>query len=188
MSHEYIAMLQDAIKMFHVLAVYNRYFESRLLAESQQYYSSWVELTSSSTDLAGYIEMCDRMLNLEMRRSDVWALDATTKRQLELYLEDMLIEGMQDRLLKIEDVEDLLSQDRAHSLRRLYLLLQRRQLGGKLRPAFEAFIIRQGSEIVFDETREQEMVVRLLDFKKKLDQIWESAFEKHVDLGHTLRE
>ena len=181
-------MLQDAIKMCHVLAVYNRYFESKLLAESQEYYSLWAEQTSSSTDLAGYIEMCDKLMKFEMCRSDAWGLDATTKRQLELYLEDILIEGKQDRLTQTKDIGALLSQDRAAPLRRLYLLLQRRQFGEKLRPAFEAFIIRQGSEIVFDETREQEMVSRLLDFKKKLDQMWESAFEKHVDLGHTLRE
>ena len=187
-SPENMTLLQDAIKMFHILAVYNRYFEPKFLAESQEFYSSWAEQTSASTDLAGYVEMCDRLMSLEMHRCDTWALDATTKRQLELYLEEILIEERQKRLLSMEDIGGLLIQDRADPLHRLYVLLQRRRLGEKLRSSFESYIIKEGSGIVFDEAQEQEMVIRLLNFKKKLDQIWEQAFEKHIDLGHTLRE
>ena len=187
-SRESMTLLQDAIKMFHTLAVYNRYFEPKVLAESQEFYSLWTEQTSGSTDLAGYVDMCEKLMCLEMRRCDAWGLDATTKRQLELYLEEILIEEREKRLLNMEDIGGLLAQDRADSLHQLYLLLQRRQLGQKLRSGFECYIVKEGSEIVFDEAREQEMVIRLLNFKKKLDRIWEQAFEKHIDLGHALRE
>ena len=181
-------MLCNAVKMFHVLSVYSSSFEPKMLAESQEYYNSWSEQTVASTDLAGYVEMCDKIFREEMLRCERWGLDATTKKQLENYLEEIVVNDREKRLLDTEDIGQLLSQGRLKSLHQLYLLLERRRSGEKLRPAFEAYIVTQGSEIVFDETREQEMVVRLLEFKKKLDQTWEHSFEKHIGLGHTLRE
>lgn len=58
----------------------------------------------------------------------------------------------------------------------------------KLKPAFEKWIDSTGSAIVFDEDRENDMVVRLLVLKKQLDRIWRVSFKKHTELGHCLRE
>ena len=58
----------------------------------------------------------------------------------------------------------------------------------KLRSSFEAHILAKGAAIVFDETRENDMVSRLLDFKRELDEVWTKCFQKHQSLGHTLRE
>lgn len=182
------SLYRDAIKMFHSLAVYTKFFEPSLMSESEQYYVSWAERVVSSTDLAGYIESCVKLIDQELRRCDMFDLDQTTKKALEQYLEDILVDQRQTHLLAVDDVGDLLSKDRADTMSQLYTLLQRRRLGEKLRPGFEAFIVKKGSEIVFDEEREQEMVVRLLDFKKKLDLILEKSFRWHEGLGHSLRE
>lgn len=181
-------LYRDAIKMFHSLAVYTKFFEPRLMSESQQYYASWAEQTVSATDLAGYVESCVKLIDQEMHRCDDFGLDQTTKKALEQYLEDIMVDQRQTRLLLVEDIGDLLAKNRPSTMPQLYSLLQRRRLGEKLRPAFEAFIIKQGSGIVFDEEREQEMVIRLLEFKKKLDLILEQSFQRHEALGHTLRE
>lgn len=181
-------LYRDAVKMFHSLAVYTDFFEPRLMSESQQYYALWAEKTVSATDLAGYVESCVTLIDQEMHRCDNFGLDQTTKKTLEQYLEDILVDQRQTRLLLVEDIVNLLAKDRPGTMPQLYSLLQRRHLGEKLRPAFEAFIIKQGSEIVFDEDREQEMVIRLLEFKKKLDTILEQSFQRHEALGHTLRE
>lgn len=182
------SLFRDAIKMFHSLAVYTKFFEPELMSNSEQYYVSWAESTVSTTDLAGYVESCVKLIDQELRRCDKFGLDQTTKKALEQYLEDILVDQRQTRLLVVDDVGDLLGKDRPATTSQLYSLLQRRRFGEKLRPAFEAFIIKQGSEIVFDEEREQEMVVRLLDFKKKLDLILEQSFQRHEGLGHSLRE
>ena len=178
----------DAIKMFHSLAVYTKSFEPKLMSESEQYYMSWAEETVSKTDLTGYVESCVKLIDQELRHCDTFGLDQTTKKALEQYLEDILVDQRQTRLLVVDDVGDLLGKDKPDTMSQLYSLLQRRRLGEKLRPAFEAFIVKQGSEIVFNEEREQEMVVRLLDFKKKLDLILEKSFQRHEGLGHSLRE
>lgn len=181
-------LYRDAIKMFHSLAVYTKFFEPILMSESEQYYMSWAERTVSTTDLAGYVESCVKLIDQETRRCDMFGLDQTTKKALEQYLEDISVDQRQARLLVVDDAGDLLGKDKPDTMSQLYSLLQRRGLGEKLRPAFEAFIVKQGCEIVFDEEREQDMVVRLLDFKKKLDLILEHSFQRHEGLGHSLRE
>lgn len=181
-------LLQRTINMFHSLAVYGKHFEPQLLAESEQYYLSWVEQTIASNDLMGYVEMCDQLISQEKQISSKLGLEQTTNASLQEYMEEILIDQRQDRLVAQTDLADLLARNNVDILQRLYALLQRCQLGDKLRPAFEAYIVRQGSEIVFDEKREQEMVVRLLDLKQKLDTVLEKAFEKNSTLGHSLRE
>ena len=182
------SLYRDAIKMFHSLTVYTNSFEPRLMSESEQYYVSWAERAVATTDLADYVESCVRLIDQEIRRCELFGLDQTTKKALEQYLEDILVDQRQARLLVVDDVGGLLGKDKPDTMSQLYSLLQRRRLGEKLRPAFEAFIVKQGSEIVFDEEREQEMVVRLLEFKKKLDLILDQSFQRHEGLGHSLRE
>lgn len=181
-------LFRDAINFFRSLAVYTKYFEPILMSESQQYYVSWAERTVSTTDLAGYVESCVKIIDQEIHRCETFSLDQTTKKVLEQYLEDILVDQRQAGLLAVDDVGVLLAKDRPDTMSQLYSLLQRRRLGEKLRPAFEAFIVKKGSELVFEEEREQEMVVRLLDFKKKLDLILAKSFQRHEGLGHSLRE
>lgn len=73
-------------------------------------------------------------------------------------------------------------------LEQLFSLLQRRQIGTKLRPAFATWINDTGTAIIFDEKEQDVMVVRLLALKQKLDNIWRVSFHKNEDLGHALRE
>jgi len=181
-------LFRDAIKMFHSLAVYTKFFEPRLMADSERYFVDWTIGTVSTRDLAGYVHDCGKLIHEELVRCDIYSLDQTTKKGLETYLEDILVDQQQGRLIDVNDVESLLAMEQTQPVSKLYSLLQRRRLGEKLRPAFEAFIVKHGSAIVFDEEREQEMVTRLLVFKKKLDSIWEHSLEKHEGLGHSLRE
>ena len=99
-----------------------------------------------------------------------------------------MVERKQDVLLDTDDICKLLDYHALQPLHRLYDLLRRRRLIEKLRPPFEAYISKTGAAIVFDETREQKMVTRLLEFKHKLDIVWEQSFQKHSGLGHSLRE
>ena len=182
------ALFRDTIAMFHALLVYSKHFEPKLLAASEQYFLTWANHAASTRDLAGYIEQCGLTMDQELTRCYQYGLDQTTMKGLEEYLEDILIDQRQAQLTNVDDIGVILSQDRPDVLAKLFTLLQRRRLGEKLRPAFEAYIVKQGSEIVFDEAREQEMVIRLLEFKRKLDSIWENSFQRHEGLGHILRE
>ena len=176
--------------MFHSLGVYTSDFEPELLGRSSSYFASWAEEKAESLDLAHYISESHNMIDQELKRCGTFDLDSTTRKSLEVYLEDLLIEheDRQKVLLNTTGVSNLLQADNKEALKQLYSLLQRRNLCDKLRPPFEAYVSDQGSQIVFDEAREQEMVPRLLDFKKKLDVTWEQSLSSHEGLGHSLRE
>ena len=181
-------LLTDAIKMFHVLAVYTTDFEPKIIGDSESYLMSWAESTSSAGDIGHYVGECHKLLEREISRCDTFGLDKTTKDTLERHIEDIIVERRQELLLDTESVCALLDRNSYSVLEQLYSLLKRRRLSEKLRLPFEAYITEQGSEIVFDERREQEMVPRLLEFKRKLDHVWSSCFERHEGLGHTMRE
>ncbi|KAL9576104.1 MAG: hypothetical protein Q9212_007382, partial [Teloschistes hypoglaucus] len=183
-------LLQKVIKMFHALTVYTSDFEPEMLGRSSSYIASWSDDKAATLNLAQYVDESRKLIDVELQRCDSFGLDSTTRRSLETNLEDLLIEhkDRQEKLLSTTNVGQLLQDDDVETLKQLYKLLQRRKLCEKLRPPFDAYIADQGTKIVFDEAREQEMVVRLLDFKKKLETIWDKCFARHEGLGHTLRE
>ena len=183
------AMLtRQAIDMFHSLSVYTTDFEPKLLGESQAFLSEWSETQSSSLSLAMYVEKCHTLIEREMSRCEEFGFETTTQRDLNTQLDRFLVVEKVSVLVEAQDVSELMSQDELDSLHKLYTLLERKTMGEQLRPPFEAYINKAGSEIVFDEAHESEMVVRLLLFKKKLDLIWGKSFERHEGLGHSLRE
>ena len=181
-------LLRTAIKMFHVLTVYTQEFEPIFMTGSTKYFLSWVRKEVSTNGLADYVAESHKLIEREISRCATFGLDSATKTTIEGHLEEILIEQKQDRLVDMNDVSNLLEQDAADSLRLLYALLKRVHLEEKLKKPFEAFIVETGSNIVFDEEREADMVIRLLEFKRKLDLIWERSFEMHEGLGHILRE
>lgn len=179
--------LRKAVDMFRALGVYTKDFEPKLLGDSQKYFLAWGQ-QNNTRSLAEYVEGCQKLIDLEVQRCELFGLGATTRRTLETYLEDILVELRQEKLFEISEVSGLLEKNAVDVLKQLYSLLERKCLGEKLRPAFEAYIIKQGSNIVFDEKREHEMVIRLLQFKNQLDHVLQNPFRMHEGLGHTLRE
>ncbi|MCJ1393541.1 hypothetical protein MMC18_006416 [Xylographa bjoerkii] len=181
-------LLREAIDMFHTLSVYTKDFEPKILGESQGYFKWWSQSQSSSLSLACYVEECHSLIDREISRCEVLNFESTTEKDLTTQLDRFLIVDQEQVLVHTQNVSDLMASDKLDFLKQLYTLLERKGLGEKLRPPFEAFINQQGSEIVFDEEHEGEMVVRLLQFKKKLDTMWDFSFAKHEGLGHSLRE
>ena len=180
-------LIKRAVRMIIRQGVYGDILEPRLLSETTNFYSKWARQAVASNKLADYISMCEKAIKREEDHADRWALDPATRKQTEIYLEDILIEGQQDILSNIQQVGELLDKNEAVLLQQLFLLLERRSLGESLKPAFEQYISSHGADIVFDEEREDEMVPRLLTFKQVLYTTWEQAFMKNVILRNALR-
>ncbi|KAI4253296.1 MAG: hypothetical protein L6R42_007639 [Xanthoria sp. 1 TBL-2021] len=186
-------LLRKAIKMFHALSVYTSSFEPEFLARSSSYISAWSDQKAEALDLAPYIEESVVLIGTELARCSLLGLDSTTQKTIETYLLDLLVDqdDRQKKLLDTRGVSQLLEEGKEDTMYKLYTLLDWRDstsLSEQLRVPFEAYISEQGSKIVFDEARENEMVPRLLAFKGKLDSVWKKCFREHEGLGHTLRE
>ncbi|KAK4997717.1 hypothetical protein LTR66_002914 [Elasticomyces elasticus] len=182
------ATFRQAIGIFHDLATYTSSFEPRMLGISQGYIAGWAERTSEESSLSDYVRASVDIMRREMDRCEMFNLDSTTRRDLLALLEEHIIQRKGEYLTSQGDVGALLEDNRVDELEQLYSLLQRRRLGTKLRPAFETWINNTGTNIIFDEQGQDQMVVRLLGLKRRLDNIWRVSFHRNEDLGHGLRE
>ncbi|KAK7607360.1 Cullin family-domain-containing protein [Phyllosticta paracitricarpa] len=181
-------LFKSTISMFHDLAIYTNMFEPKLLEFSQQFVSEWAAKASSEMNLADYTKSVFALIDKEMSRCDEFGLDSSTKRDLLSLLEEHLVEQRVEHLVNEDAVADLLDQNAVSELERVYMLLDSRRLGAKLRPAFEKWIDLTGTAVVFDEKDQENMVVKLLTLKKQLDTVWRVSFHRNTELGHGLRE
>ena len=187
-SDDDLELVRNAIRIFKALDLYVSHFEPTYLKQSLEHYSLWAARNMNSGGLAMYVARCQESITRETDQCVELGMEAQTRWTIKYCLEDSLIAEQLDYVLDEEEVTNLFTHHDLKALTELFSLLQRKSLGTKLKPVFEKFIVETGSSIIFDEAREQDMVIRLLDFKRKLDQIWEHSFQRREDLGHTLRE
>ncbi|KAF4551128.1 Cullin-like protein 3 [Elsinoe fawcettii] len=180
--------LRDAINMFHELAVYTSTFEPRLLAISQKYIAAWAETTRQERDVPEYVAEAVDLMQKEGERCDFFALDTSTRRDLITLLEDHTIDLRVEYLIEYAPLKKLLDGNQVTGLERLYSLLNRRKKGKELKAPFAKWVEETGTEIVFDDKASEDMVVRLLSLKRRLDNVWRSPFQRDENLGHGLRE
>ncbi|KAJ9629728.1 hypothetical protein H2203_002109 [Taxawa tesnikishii (nom. ined.)] len=182
------AILKQSISMFHDLAVYTSNFEARMLALSQTYVQDWSKQMSEEEKLPDYVKASKQFMAKETERCELFGLDQSTRHDLLALLETHLIEQKQAYLTAEADVAILLDENAVDDLEQLYTLLQRKRLGAKLRSSFSKWIDTTGTGIIFDDKAQDEMVVRLLSLKRRLDNIWRISFHRDEELGHGLRE
>lgn len=181
------SLLRNTIGLFHELDVYGSDFEPLFVSESGKYFSSWADQEATGY-IASYVENSHHLIEREVDRCEFYSLNRSTKQKLSELLDQILVSGKEDTLLNQGDVIGLLRAGNETALERLYSLLERRNIGSRLKSAFGNYIVEEGSGIVFDEARESEMVTRLLEFKQQLDNAWANSFHRDEELGHTLRE
>jgi hypothetical protein len=180
-------LLKNAMELFHNLDVYSSDFEPLFISNTQKFVTAWAA-EESEKPLASYVEHSHRLIEHEVERCEFFSLNRSTKQKLSELLDLTLIAEHEDVLLRQNEVIALMRSENKIALRQLYGLLTRRGLGIKLKPAFGSFIVEEGSNIVFDEHQEVVMVIRLLKFKKQLDETLSDSFNGDVDLGNTLRD
>lgn len=178
----------EAVNMFHALSVYSKAFEPVLLGESQTFFREWAATNTKTEKLAQYVKNCHALMLREKIRGVHFDLETSTMRGLNEQMYEYLVKDKLPYLLERDSVCELMGSSDFETLQELFKLIQAKGHGECLRPVFDEYINAQGSKIVFDHEREDEMVFRLLRFKKKLDKMWAYSFDNHEGLGHTLRE
>lgn len=89
-----------------------------------------------------------------------------------------------NNLLASQDaIADLLSKREVRSLGNIYALLQRCSAGSRLGDPLAAWIHKTGSDMIFDESSQEQMVPNLLKFKKYLDTVSREAFKRNTSLS-----
>ena len=177
-----------------------------MLELSQDYVMKWADTESTEKSLPEYVRSARALMDREMKRVEMFSLPNTTKRDLLTLLEDHLISRKESRLsafpayalvlsynanvsaVNQDEFADLLELNAIEDVELLYTLLERRKLGANLRPGFMKWIEDEGTDIVFNEKVQDNMVVQLLSLKRQLDTLWKVSFHRDAELGHGLRE
>ncbi|KAF2158531.1 hypothetical protein M409DRAFT_30968 [Zasmidium cellare ATCC 36951] len=180
-------LYQQAIDMFHDLGTYTSSFEPRFLALSQDYVSEWSEQMITEKSVPEYVALANGLIAKEMERCEEFKMDSSTRRELLSLLEDHLIVRKEADLTDYDALSSLLENHAVTDLQLLYALLARRDLGAKLRPSFEKWVDKTGTDIVLGKESD-DMIINLLSLKRSLDQIWNTSFQRDESLGHGLRE
>lgn len=184
-SQQHSSLLKQSIDALHELGVYTSSLEPVFVHASEAFYRDWQRSEAEQADLARYVNDSAELIEQEMTRCDLLTLDRSTRLQLSELIDNVLVEEKVEYLTNEDAVLDLLESDQFGELERLFTLLQRVSKGEKLGPIFDKFIVDEGSTIVFDEKREAEMVLNLLDFKARLDKYLKVSFHsnKNMDNG-----
>lgn len=182
------SLLRKAIDTLHDLGVYTGEFEPVFTKSSESYFRSWRSTEAEKAGLAHYADETTRFLERETTRCDLFKLDRSTRAQLCDLFDTILVEENVELLTDETSVTDLMKHDQFQELEQVYSLLQRKGCGEELGPTYNAFVITDGSAIVFDEKKEAEMVINLLDFKRRLDYISKFSFHGSESLNNGLHK
>jgi cullin-4 len=181
------SLLRDSIAMLHIFGIYGKSFEPLFLDLSNEYFENFARERANSS-MKDYITSCDKLLDREGLRCDTYNFDSTTKRSLLDKAYYSLIEQRSDVLLNAEGLSKLIDNGMMSSLKALYGLLSLSKIQEKLKTPWESYIKNEGSRIVRDKERGEDMVIRLLELKRSLELIIRDAFDKDEAFTYTLRE
>ena len=181
-------LLKQSIDTLHDLGIYSINFEPVLKSASGDYLASWRENESGKPDLASYATACTELLERELKRCDLLGMDRSTRLMLAELFDSVIVEEEFDLLTDENAVVDLLDADKAKELEQIYTLLGRKGQAERLGSSFNKFVDDEGASIVFDEKREPDMVVNLLDFKRRLDNFHVYSFHNNETMGNGLHK
>ena len=181
-------LLRESVDTMHELGIYTSDFEPVFKTSSEKYFRSWREEAAGKDNLGHYATNCTALLASEMKRCDLLSLDRSTRAMLAELFDTIFVEEEVGLLTNQDSVLDLFEQDKARELEQTWTLLQRRGHSEKLGPIFDKYTDDEGSTIVFDEKREADMVINLLDFKRRLDHFLNFSFHKNQAMGNGLHK
>ncbi|KAK1774520.1 Cullin family-domain-containing protein [Copromyces sp. CBS 386.78] len=181
-------LLRESVAMLRLWGVYGKELEPKFINESREYVTRFAEERSESCGLKEYIDACERLLNRESERCDVYNFDSTTKRQLKDDAYQSLIFNYAEKLLDSGSVAKLLDANDLDSMKALYELLRLSGIQKRLKGPWEQYIRKTGAAIVSDTARGDEMIIRMLQLRRALDVMIRDAFCRDEDFTYGLRD
>lgn len=181
-------LLRQSIDVLHQLSIYTSDFEPPFQTATEAYFRLWRDTESHKDDLGEYANACTDLLARELTRCDLLTLDRSTRHQISDLFDTVLVSEEVETLTNDDSLQDLLEADKYDELDRVYTLLQRKGHGDLVATSFSKYIETEGSLIVFDEKRESEMVIRLLQFKHRLDRFLQRSFHGNEKIGNGLHK
>ncbi|PRW20747.1 Cullin-4 [Chlorella sorokiniana] len=178
-------LLKRAVDMLSNLRLYEDGVQETLLASATQYYSREGSALINELELAPYLLHCERRLGEEYERCEAY-LGQAMRKPLKEIVDRCLLEEHLSTIL--EGSRQLLAGCQEQDLARLYTMCARIRALQGLRLGFRDYIRTTGSAVVTDEHKEDEMVTRMLLFRKNMLSVLHNSYASHADFAQALKE
>eukprot|EP00249_Psilotum_nudum_P024027 c29065_g1_i1 orf=1219-3690(-) len=179
-------LLKHLLRMFSALGIYIETFEKPFVECTADFYATEGTRFMQQTDVPDYLKHVEGRLHEEHERCLLY-LDASTRKPLIATAEKQLLERHTTAILD-KGFSLLMDANRVSDLQRMYLLFSRVGAVELLRQSLSAFIKAAGHDVVMDEEKDKDMVPWLLDFKARLDTVWEESFFKNESFANTIKD
>ncbi|KAL4200513.1 hypothetical protein AMTRI_Chr02g253910 [Amborella trichopoda] len=180
------ALLNHLLRMFTSLGIYTESFEKPFLECTSEFYASEGVKYMQQSDVPDYLKHVELRLHEEHERCFVY-LDAATRKPLVLTAERQLLVNHTAAILD-KGFTLLMDANRIPDLHRMYVLFAKVHALELLRHALSSYIRSTGQSIVMDEEKDKDMVSCLLEFKARLDTIWEQSFNYNDVFSNTIKD
>ncbi|TPX64810.1 hypothetical protein CcCBS67573_g08297 [Chytriomyces confervae] len=190
-------LLKSLISMFLELGIYLTAFEARFLGVTESFYVSegvrWIadmgEGSLNGLAVGSYLAHAEKRIDEEKLRCGMTGyLSLATRKSLVAIVERILIETHIESLLK-KGFDDLIQNDRVEDLTRMYTLFSRTPNGlVNIRKYFGDYIAKVGLSIVNDVNRDPTMILDLIAFKKRMENLTNTAFASSKEFMQVIRE
>jgi len=180
------SMLKNMVHMLLELGMYETSFEVLLLRRTEEFYLEEGNSLIGSSDVIEYVLHVERRLKEESERAALYLWEASARKPLVDCVEQQLISRHVEALVG-EGFVKLMDNERYDIIGRLWGLLNRVSALDAMKKALSLYVRQVGTSLVSDPARDDQMVLALVTFKGKLDDLLENALHSSEEFGHVIR-
>ncbi|KAJ3105780.1 Cullin-4B [Phlyctochytrium planicorne] len=189
-------LLGSIIRMFVDLNMYTTDFEAPFLSRTELYYlDEGDKIVGEFPDTEGWLAVSRYLHHIDSRIKQESARCATgtgylihsTRKPLIAVLERVLCQRHMKTCLS-KGFNGLVNTNQIDDLRLLYNLFVRVDGMEEMRKAFGSYIVESGKAIVIDPSRDQDMVLSLLQLRLQIDTVVTESFANDPEMVRAVKE
>ncbi|CAO3657561.1 unnamed protein product [Mucor hiemalis] len=182
-----IKLIQSTLQMMIELSFYALDFEPRFFSNTKNYYEAESSALIHQLPIPQYIEHANTRRSEESNDRIQNYLDIHTKQPLINVVTEELIYSKADIIIK-KGFEEMMEKMLVKPLGIFYELLSPNPKISQLRSAFAEYIKEKGVALIKNPENDQDMIMNLINFKRKLDHVLQNCFDNDTLFQNAVKE
>jgi cullin-4 len=176
------------LSLISMLITLERYpvMEDALHQATKSFYTQESEAHFTKLDISQYLVYAESCLEKEQERGQWLFADAKGRHENIVMVQEIMVKTRASSL--VTGLSLLLEQASMEPMTLMYRLLVRVKELAPLRAAFGKYIVTLGQKIVQEESKDDTMIERLLDYKAVIDKTVKDAFMNDGEFRQTQKE
>lgn len=179
-AHEldYLLQLKRMVRMFEKLDLYSHKFYQEFIIETDEFYKELALRAFESSSTSDYLQTIQNSLLKEQTRIENYLISTSTRESIEK-VENQMIKEMGEQIIE-KGMDTLIVSNKLLDLKLLYKLFKQVNLLQILESGFLKVVKNTGLGLVSTQADEKIMIAQLLEYREKLENIMQQAFENNI--------